>query len=171
MITDTWSARMVANLTQLWAEGYSASMIGERLGISRNAVIGKVHRLRLPKPSVKVPHVSQKRVLVPRQAVSAASPPPPKEKPREVPPQVRVLPVVPVVAVPAIIPRPVSAIPGSQLVTLQKRTSDQCRWPVNEGSPYLYCGAPRVPGKSYCAHHQRMLLRPPKHLPVKVGAR
>ena len=43
-----WSEERVELLTKLWAEGLSASQIAARLGgVSRNAVIGKVHRLGL----------------------------------------------------------------------------------------------------------------------------
>src|SRR5215813_10206377 len=45
---NTWTAARIALPTQLWAYGYSASVIGSRLGgVSRLAVIGKVHRLGL----------------------------------------------------------------------------------------------------------------------------
>ena len=43
-----WTDERVARLTKLWAEGLSASQIAADLGdVSRNAVIGKVHRLGL----------------------------------------------------------------------------------------------------------------------------
>ena len=48
-MTMVWTAERVEMLQSLWREGYSASAIAERLGgISRNAVIGKAHRLFLP---------------------------------------------------------------------------------------------------------------------------
>src|SRR4051812_31987684 len=44
-----WTDERVERLTKLWAEGLSASQIAAQLGgVSRNAVIGKVHRLNLP---------------------------------------------------------------------------------------------------------------------------
>jgi GcrA cell cycle regulator len=43
-----WTEERVAALQQLWAQGLSASQIAERLGsVTRNAVIGKAHRLGL----------------------------------------------------------------------------------------------------------------------------
>ena len=43
-----WTEGRVAELKKLWAEGHSASQIAKRLGgVTRNAVIGKVHRLGL----------------------------------------------------------------------------------------------------------------------------
>ena len=42
-----WTAERVEELTKLWATGLSASEIGRRLGITKNAVVGKVRRLDL----------------------------------------------------------------------------------------------------------------------------
>ena len=43
-----WTEERVELLKKLWAEGLSASQIAGRLGgVTRNAVIGKVHRLGL----------------------------------------------------------------------------------------------------------------------------
>jgi len=48
MTTETWTEERVARLRELWTQGKTASEIGTALGgISRNAVIGKVHRLKL----------------------------------------------------------------------------------------------------------------------------
>jgi len=47
-----WTEEAIATLKSLWSEGRSARDIGERLGgVSRNAVIGKAHRLGLSKQS------------------------------------------------------------------------------------------------------------------------
>ena len=170
MTTDSWPAQKIARLKTLWAEGYSASMVGERLGYSRNAII-KVHRLKLPKPIMKLPLL--------RQRVRAETPPlPPRLVPLPRRGKPSPSPSAPVVATPRGLepaPKPEPAvmpdIPGSQLVTLEKRGRHQCRWPVNDGGPYLYCGAQRLSGKSYCAHHQHVSIRPPKRLAVKAGVR
>jgi GcrA cell cycle regulator len=55
MSTADWTPERIAALIALWNEDLSASEIGRRLGFSKNAVIGKVHRLGLPKrrPSAK----------------------------------------------------------------------------------------------------------------------
>ena len=44
----TWTDERVSELSRLWAAGYSASAIGRMLGVSKNAVVGKAHRLDLP---------------------------------------------------------------------------------------------------------------------------
>ncbi len=47
-----WTPGLITNLAKLWDEGHSTAEIGRRLGISRNSVIGKAHRLALsPRPS------------------------------------------------------------------------------------------------------------------------
>ena len=43
----TWTDERVDELSKLWASGYSASAIGRMLGVSKNAVVGKTHRLGL----------------------------------------------------------------------------------------------------------------------------
>ncbi|HQU05595.1 MAG TPA: GcrA family cell cycle regulator, partial [Acidocella sp.] len=43
-----WSEEIIAKLRALWAEGLSTAEIGRRLNISKNAVVGKAHRLNLP---------------------------------------------------------------------------------------------------------------------------
>lgn len=44
-----WSRESVAALIDLWNEGISATEIARKLGASKNAILGKVHRLGLPK--------------------------------------------------------------------------------------------------------------------------
>ena len=44
-----WTEERLATLKLLWNEGLSISQIGQRLGVTRNAVAGKAHRLGLPK--------------------------------------------------------------------------------------------------------------------------
>ena len=52
---DTWAdPAMTDRLRQLWAEGYSASRIGDLMGLSKNQVIGRVHRLKLPQREAPV---------------------------------------------------------------------------------------------------------------------
>jgi GcrA cell cycle regulator len=53
-MTAEWTPERIAALIALWNEELSTSEIGRRLGITKNAVIGKVHRLGLPRrrPSV-----------------------------------------------------------------------------------------------------------------------
>lgn len=47
MDVATWTPERVEQLTRLWDEGLPAAEIGRRLGLTKNAVIGKVHRIAL----------------------------------------------------------------------------------------------------------------------------
>lgn len=48
-MSEDWTPERVSSLMALWGEGVSTSEIGRRLGVTKNAVVGKVHRLGLPK--------------------------------------------------------------------------------------------------------------------------
>jgi len=43
-----WSDEVISHLRALWAEGHSTAEIGRRLGVTKNAIVGKAHRLDLP---------------------------------------------------------------------------------------------------------------------------
>lgn len=45
---NEWNDHAIAELRRLWGEGVPAAQIGDRIGFSKNAVIGKAHRLHLP---------------------------------------------------------------------------------------------------------------------------
>ena len=54
----TWTEERVDNLKRLWGAGHSASEIGQAIGVTKNAVIGKAHRLKLsgrPSPIQRSP--------------------------------------------------------------------------------------------------------------------
>src|SRR5277367_81445 len=68
-----WSDDAIRRLRQLWTEGHSTSEIGRRLGVSKNAVVGKAHRLDLPgRPS------PIRRGAQPTSRPRSARPKPPK---------------------------------------------------------------------------------------------
>ena len=46
---NVWTEERLEELKKLWAQGLSISQIGEALGVSRNAIAGKAHRMGLPK--------------------------------------------------------------------------------------------------------------------------
>ena len=47
--SNVWTDKRLAELKKLWSEGLSISQIGEALGVSRNSIAGKAHRIGLPK--------------------------------------------------------------------------------------------------------------------------
>ncbi len=154
----SWDGERVELLRKLWQEGISASRIAAQLGagITRNAVIGKVHRLGLagrakPTSSPGVPRprrvspgpMTQKTVALRGNTVML----------REV--------VVAEDYEPAVRPQAV-VIPISERVTITELRENMCRWPL--GDPltpeFRYCGTKCDPSASYCLPHGRMAYQP-----------
>jgi GcrA cell cycle regulator len=124
----TWTDERVDELSKLWASGYSASAIGRMLGVSKNAVVGKAHRMRLesrPSPIRRDQRTpARRRVPMPAQT----------------------LPQRPVVAPP----------PPSPRWTVQRRADGpSCLWPIGDPNEtdFHFCGAQAVEGKPYCPDH------------------
>ena len=65
----TWTDERVDDLMRLWDEGHSASYIGKMLGVTKNAVVGKAHRLKLPARPSPI-----RRMATPRRPKPAAAP-------------------------------------------------------------------------------------------------
>jgi len=151
-----WTEAAVETLTRLWAEGYSASMIAARMGggLSRSAIIGKAHRLRLPrrisKPNVDTPRVRKFR------------------KPREIK-EPR-----PARFVPEPLPAPVEDAPApiGQRKTLLELQAHHCRWPIGEPGTreFHFCGADAHPGFSYCLAHAKRAYQPAQARP-RIGVK
>lgn len=65
-VNSVWTEALVADLIRLWDHGYSCAQIGALIGVTRNAVIGKAHRLQLPSHT-RAPNVNgQKRSINPK---------------------------------------------------------------------------------------------------------
>jgi GcrA cell cycle regulator len=60
-----WTQERIEQLGQLWAQGLSTAEIGRRLGLTKNAVVGKAHRLSLnPRPSPLKAPPQRRRIVV-----------------------------------------------------------------------------------------------------------
>lgn len=189
MIHD-WTDERQALLKTLWeVDGISASKCAGVLGVTRNAVIGKVHRMGLVKrgkSSVAKPEGRNGAAGKYRGAVTAArraraaKAAPPKPARMKLPPPDIFAPDAATLAVGAW-----NALPGTTPVTLELLARDGCRWPIGEDAPFLFCGCKAAAGSSYCATHkhraagkgttdERMAPRSLKvisHLEVKNGFR
>lgn len=137
-----WTDARVTRLRGLWADGYSASLIAADLGggVTRNAVISKIHRLNLKPRNV----VARKPQGPRRQAAP--------RKPRVVVPWCE--PADPLIDLPA------DESPTACTIMDLKEAS--CRWPLGHPSMAMqYCGAAKHPaGGSYCARHARIAYQP-----------
>jgi GcrA cell cycle regulator len=145
-----WNETIIAELRGLWSAGLSTAEIGRRLGISKNAVVGKAHRLDLsPRPSP-----------IRRQERDPNAPPP---APRVVGPTLAPLPSRPA---PAPMPAP-QAVTAAAKPPLPRRLTavapvavrvSACCWPIGEpGKPsFHFCDAVAMHGKPYCSEHAQL---------------
>lgn len=150
-----WTDDRVATLTKLWAEGLSASQIAKELGgVTRNAVIGKVHRLGLSgraKPSSprKKVSTSSRGTSTPRARVTRAPSAP--RTPR-------------VVAPTPPPPPPLEALPMSngEFATILTITDHMCKWPIGDPSKsdFRFCGRKTDPEEPYCLAHSQVAYQP-----------
>jgi GcrA cell cycle regulator len=140
-----WTDERVAELKRLWEQGLSASQIAAALGgITRNAVIGKAHRLGLAARPSPIKGPGQPRVPgVPRVRVARVRPKSAMRPDRLARPPQRELPPRP--AMPAEPPRPRVFNPNGPA----------CQWPIGEPGHdgFHFCEAPAVQGKPYCEYH------------------
>ena len=124
-----WPCEQIERLRELWNENrLSASQMAKRLGISRGAVLGKAHRLKLQT------HVKVRRA--------------PARK--EIPPPRRFMPPPPVIPAP---PEPAPPEPDFLGLSLLELRASSCRYPHGNGAPFLFCGQPKQDGSPYCPHH------------------
>jgi GcrA cell cycle regulator len=157
----SWTDERVEMLKKLWADGLSASQIaGELGGITRNAVIGKVHRLGLS-GRAKTPS-------------SSSSPRPRKARaPSHVFRSIRnamrgntALAAHAVAAYEAEIepePEPLeNVIPIGQRCSILELTEEKCHWPIGDPgqADFFFCGGNTVIGLPYCGYHARIAYQP-----------
>jgi GcrA cell cycle regulator len=152
----TWTDERVETLKKLWADGLSASQIATELGgITRNAVIGKVHRLGLS-GRAKSPSSAAPRPRKPRPHSHMLRPSRPSFRGNTALAQAF---EVEVEAEPEVID---NVIPLGQRRTLLELTEETCRWPIGDPSSpeFFFCGGQAIAGLPYCTHHSRVAYQP-----------
>lgn len=166
MLQMSWTTERVELLTKLWADGLSASQIaGELGGVTRNAVIGKVHRLGLS-GRAKSPSPASK----PRRARTAGTPSvPSSNRPTGAQPQSHGATALKMAVdpIPAAAARPVAEpiaelVPISERATILTLTERTCKWPIGDPSTddFYFCGRNSDPSVPYCAHHCKVAYQP-----------
>lgn len=157
-----WAPHMPL-ITAMWNKGKSASQIAEAIGllgerVSRNAVIGVLHRRGFVRNGTKAEFNADRAAVMRNKAARARrakdKSPAPKQAQREA------LALIFAAEPPPPMNDPV--IPVEQRVTIETITDNACRWPYGEGSEIHFCAAPRVNGLSYCAPHCARAFAPPK---------
>ena len=136
-----WNAATVAMLRKLWTEGHSTAEIARRIGVSKNAVIGKAHRLRLPaRPSP----IRNRGTGVPGT----------KRRPR-VPKLADIMPARSAESgTPATTsPPPGPATPDTGSAPSPRLGTTSCCWPIGDpGTPgFRFCDAVALAARPYCA--------------------
>jgi GcrA cell cycle regulator len=159
---EIWSDERVELLKKLWGDGLSASQIAAQLGgVTRNAVIGKVHRLGLSGRTKTQSAPARSN----RPKTRATSTPRPAIQPlvfgnTALKQDARPEPAPVVVPVSAPIPFPAPS--PEQRVTILQLTEKTCRWP--EGDPasaeFRFCGSLSATGLPYCAYHCAIAYQP-----------
>ena len=146
--SSPWTYERVKTLKKLWADGVSASLIARKIGeVSRNAVVGKVHRLGLVKRLTRdrIPNPPTKRVRAGKSAVPflprSAFVKPVQPKPRAEP--------IPIDAQPPLM-KPMEALQAGD-----------CRFPIGDPQQegFGFCGHPKSPHSPYCASHKARCTR------------
>lgn len=148
-----WNEETIARLRQFWQDGHSTAEIGRRMGITKNAVVGKAHRLMLaPRPSPirrDLPEGYVSRRSAARRATGATLPAPN-------------LPPMTGVAAPPVANRDVAVRPSRPLVQLRAVPLPRagarvttCCWPIGDPGTanFRFCDDGAMTGKPYCTQH------------------
>jgi GcrA cell cycle regulator len=141
-----WNDERVEQLKKFWAEGLSASQIAQKMGgVTRNAVIGKVHRLGLSGRAA--PAKPQRGRAFDSGGVDITA--------------LRHEP-----ALKPIIPEPEFVAPivldTGDRTTVSTLKNNMCKWPIGDPArdDFHFCGQSTSSGKSYCAYHAHLAFQP-----------
>lgn len=152
-VNNDWTPERTDALMALWSKGLSASAIAREIGGSRNAIIGKVHRLGLTgrktivrKPTDHLPRPRARRRMVRLDYFRAST----LETATE--PEITDLP----------------PDQSDCAVSLEELAEQHCRWPIGDPADmeaFRYCGARHLDDGPYCARHCRIAYQPPRERP------
>ncbi|MEX0286857.1 MAG: GcrA family cell cycle regulator [Paracoccaceae bacterium] len=183
----SWTDERVELLKKMWSEGQSASQIAKELGgVTRNAVIGKVHRLGLSnrasggtaaKPEAKAkPAPQPKAEAKPAPKTEPARPEPAPKPEAEAAPQPQSparrqiipagQPLPPQPSANEISPEALAKVneveKKARKLSLMELTERTCKWPVGDPATdnFWFCGLPVQPGKPYCEAHVGVAFQP-----------
>ncbi|WP_375230365.1 GcrA family cell cycle regulator [Roseobacter sp. S98] len=178
----SWTDERVEMLKKMWGEGQSASQIAKELGgVTRNAVIGKVHRLGLsnrataaakPEPKAKpAPKAEAKPKAAPKPAEPAATArAEPEAAPKPLPARKQIIPagqpLPPQPSANEISPEALAKVSEiekkAKKLSLMELTERTCKWPVGDPATdnFWFCGLPVQQGKPYCEAHVGVAFQP-----------
>ena len=138
-----WTDEMIEGLRQMWKKGLTANEIAKALGVSKNSIVGKVHRLNLtarPSPikrksedenqdeqvSVQAENFSKKFVITPIEINNTSMVAPSSEQ--------------------------------NGCLPLTELDNHTCRWPIGDprDEGFCFCGKKVKSGQTYCEEHAAM---------------
>ncbi|MEL6569364.1 MAG: GcrA family cell cycle regulator [Pseudomonadota bacterium] len=134
-----WTEERVERLKALWAQGLSGAHIARELGgVTRSAVIAKIHRMGITRPTREP---SRKVRPVQTRGLPKTRAPMPKPKPAQLKAE-------------KTRPKPKRTDEPEPLnIPFEQLERGQCKWSVTDGDPHLFCGHPTKAGSAYCEHH------------------
>lgn len=147
-----WNDANIARLRALWDEGHSAAEIGRRMGVTKNAIIGKSHRLEL----------RGRESPIRRGVADAAAPRRPR--PSQPAPTLPALPSA--MAQPSVLARPAPVQPAAAPPPPPRRrhglAGQPCCWPLGEPGTrgFRFCEGGSEQGRPYCAEHSSLAFLP-----------
>jgi len=122
-----WNLNSISKLKRLWKKGaISTSEIGDKLGVTKNAVVGKAHRLGLDARKNKVIKKIKRK----------------KAKPK-------------ILEKKTVLPKKSKKTQKKNTLGLMDLKNDMCHWPMGDprDPDFSFCGAKTVNGKPYCLRH------------------
>ncbi len=147
-----WTDKMVEDLKVMWKQGLTTGEIGKRLGVSKNSIVGKVHRLQLdarpspikkkedntPKDTASVPETSPQKTQTKDKKTADT-----QEKKEQ---------------------KNISSTPVTTIKTEKKHDghvhltdldNHTCRWPIGDPKDenFHFCGKKVKIGQTYCEEH------------------
>jgi GcrA cell cycle regulator len=166
-----WDDETIRLLRDLWTQGHSTAEIGRRLGVSKNAIVGKAHRLDLdarPSPIRRDAAKPASDRPAPYPRVGGPTLPPlastggqplsvqmlvSNVRPLRMPMTLAPRPNAPVQLAP---PPPRPVMPSASIHT--RRSAPSCCWPIGEPGTktFRFCDDTSVPGKPYCDEHAKL---------------
>ena len=168
-----WTEERVELLKKLWSDGLSASQIAGRLGgITRNAVIGKVHRLglagRATTSRMRAPRLRHRIAPTPMRPAPAPAAAVVARVQYRTHGNVALKPVympveqktVALSVVPSVIEE--IAVPAALRIDLLDLKENMCRWPIGDpqSEHFHFCGCKKTGSGPYCEHHARIAFQP-----------
>lgn len=139
----TWTSERIDLLKSYVAAGLSCAQIAGEIGVTRNAVIGKISRLGLSRG---------------RRAAGPAERTGQQSRRRTTFNQRRILRVV---YAEVSLPAEPESVASPDRCSLVELSPGKCRWPISnpDGHDFFFCANCSVPGLSYCAGHARLAYR------------